>query len=314
MPAGWYLEPGEHDPTTKILVGVVAVGAIALGIVFATKGGDDDEKASKPADTTVAVTTTGAGATTTIAGTTTTIAGSTTTTAGEMIDGATLVGAMPTAAETPSGWDRYREPEANPAEDNGSSYCNMPTEPERARALGLQALARGPAYGLPQGGWFTFDIFAFETDEAANNFLRAVADDANMCTDVPVNYTESESDADYMDESWGDFDWTVEEAAGASEVSIAGDEALVRTTVQQRYSATVDGVSLQINRTFLVVYERYGRVVVEYWVGGDWNFVSSDPEMAEPDYAHQPVQSDLDDAVDAIRESLRSRLRDAGAT
>lgn len=313
MPAGWYLEPGEHDPTTKILVGVVAVGAIALGIVFATKGGDDDDKTSKPAAATAAVSTTGAGATTTLPGSTTTIAATTTTVADEAIDGATLVAAMPTAAETPTGWERYREPESNPAEDQGSRYCDMQTEQELALTFGLRAAAWGPAYDLPQGGWFSFDVYSFDTADAATDFLRSVADVANMCTDSAVGYTEPESEADFMDESWGDFDWTVEEASGASEVSVAGDEALLRTTMQQRFSATVDGVSLQINQTYLTLYEQYGRVVIEYYAGGDWNFVSSDPGMTEPDWAHMPVQSDLDDAVEAIREPMLSRLRTAGA-
>ena len=37
MPAsagGWNLQPGEKDPTVKIIVGVVAVGAIALGVIW----------------------------------------------------------------------------------------------------------------------------------------------------------------------------------------------------------------------------------------------------------------------------------------
>ena len=47
MPNGWSLEPGEKDPTMKIIAGVVAVGAIALGVVFATRGDDNIRAATE---------------------------------------------------------------------------------------------------------------------------------------------------------------------------------------------------------------------------------------------------------------------------
>ena len=75
MPGGWYLEHGEKDPTLKIIVGVVAVGAIALGVVFATRSGGDEKSTASTSPTTTAV----VGSTTTLPGSTTTSAGASTT-------------------------------------------------------------------------------------------------------------------------------------------------------------------------------------------------------------------------------------------
>ncbi|HNJ98643.1 MAG TPA: hypothetical protein PLV13_10985 [Ilumatobacteraceae bacterium] len=310
MPAssgGWNLQPGEKDPTVKIIVGVVAVGALAIGVILATRGGDDDNGGTvKPPSTTVAI------VTTTLPTSTTTPA--TTTSPLAPLDGHALVAAMPTADQTPAGWNRYREPVAELTGDEGSSFCDLPTDVERAQALNARAIAWGPGYDLPQGGSFAFDLFSFQTAADAAAFLQQLADDANTCTDTPVTYTESEADMDFLGESWGeDFDWNVEEASVATEVSADGAEALMRATVEQRYTTTLDGTLFTIRGTVMISFEQHGRLVIESWVYGHWDFTGLDPSYGQPDWAHQPVQSDLDDAVDAIREPMLSLLTTAGA-
>ncbi len=316
MPGGWYLEHGEKDPTLKIIVGVIAVGAIALGVVLATRGDDGDGARGTQQPSTTVVTSAGGATTAPIASSTTspgTSAPTGSTATPGVIQSATLVAAMPTAAETPAGWERWREPQADPSDDDGASFCEQATEIQRGREHGLQAVAWGPAYDLPQGGWFAFDVFTFDDAAGATQFLQSIADDANQCSDRAFTYTEREADVDFMAESWGDFVWSVEEASAASELSVAGQEALLRATVQMRYSATVDATQLTVNETVLIVFEQRGRTVVEYWVGGNWSFTGLDPSLGQPDWAYQPVQADLDGAVDTIREPMQTRLESAGA-
>lgn len=311
MPAsagGWNLQPGEKDPTVKIIVGVVAVGAIALGVILATRGGDDNGGSVKPPATTTAPL-----LTTTLPGSTTTVLASTTLPTAPL-DGAALVAAMPTSAEEPFEWTRYRQPVSELTGDEGSSFCDQLTDVERANALGARAIAWGPAYDLPQGGSFAFDLFSFDTAADATAFLQQLSDDANLCTDAPITYTESEADIDFLGDSWGeDFEWTVEEASVATEVSADGAEALMRATVEQRYTTTLDGTTFSVRGTVMISFEQHGRLVIESWVAGHWDFTGLEPSEGQPPWAHQPVQTDLDDAVDAIREPMLSRLTEIGA-
>ena len=187
----------------------MAVGAIALGVVCATRG--DDEKsggtAKPPATTVVAgATTTGPLLTTTsstAAATTTTASPAGTTVPTGPITGEDLVAAMPTSAELPQEWTQYADPDANPVAGDGAYYCDQTDEVTRAGQAGGVA-AFGPRYDLPAGGWFGFDVFAFTSDEAATAFMRQAGDDANLCSNTPITYTETEGDVSLLNEEFSD--------------------------------------------------------------------------------------------------------------
>ena len=311
MPKGWYLEPGEKDPTAKILAGVVAVGALALGVVFATRGNDSDSGGtSKPPATTVAgATTTAAGTTTTTAATSTTA--QSTTAAPGPIDAATLVAAMPTAAELPSDWSQYRDAEPSPTAGDGASYCDEIDEVTRALAVdGVPAY--GPRYDLPTGAWFGYDVFTFDTADGAAEFMRGSRDQANLCSSTPFTYTEPEADMDYLNEEFSDdIVWNVQQASAASPGQFADGEGIVRITVEIRYTTQANGQSLSVSETILVLYEQHGRTVVEYWVRGSSGYQGLG--TAQPAFAHQPTQTELDSAAEAVGTLLVARLTEAGA-
>lgn len=314
MPNGWYLEPGEKDPTTKIIVGVVAVGAIALGVVFATRGGDDGGSTSKPPATAASGSTTTTGACTT----STTIGSSTTSTTAVAtslpsgpIDGSALVGAMPTAADLPSDWSQYREADPNAIAGEGPFYCDQIDEVTRALAADGVA-AYGPRYDLPTGSWFGYDVYSFPTNDAAAEFMMDSRDHANLCSSTPISYTEIEADMGFLNDQFSDdIVWNVQEASAASAGQFLDGEGIVRITVEMRYTTQAEGATLSVNETILVLYEQHGRTVVEYWVGGNWNFAGIG--TGQPEHAHQPQQTELDAAADMVGSVLLPNLTTLGA-
>jgi hypothetical protein len=313
MPNGWYLEPVEKDPTTKIIVGVVAVGAIALGVVLATRGGDEGGGGSSrpPATTVVAGTTTLVGTTTTLTGTTTTTSSTPAgTTPNGPVDGAALVAAMPTAADLPSDWSQYREADPNAVAGDGPSYCDQIDEVTRALAAD-GVVAYGPRYDLPTGSWFGYDVLTFPTNDAAAEFMMDSRDHANLCSSTPISYTEVEADMGFLNDQFSDdIVWNVQEASAASAGQFLDGEGIVRITVEMRYTTQAEGATLSVNETILVLYEQHGRTVVEYWVGGNWNFAGMG--TAQPDHAHQPQQTELDAAADMVGSVLLPNLTSLG--
>lgn len=315
MPAssgGWNLQPGEKDPTVKIIVGVVAVGALAIGVVLATRGGDDNSGSVKPPSTT-AVQFTTTPMTTVIAPTTTAAFGTTSTLPTTALDGAALVAAMPSAAETPSGWERSQEPSAQPSEDESAAFCDQPSEIAWALANGAIAIAEGPGYTIPPGSHFGFEVSTFPTASAAVLFMQQLRDDANLCSSTPINYTMPESYLDFVSDSYGDFDWSVREASAASAGQFVGDEGIMRVTVEMRYAATVQGQSLTAQETVLIVYEQHGRSVIEYWIDGAHDLYGMSVSTEQPPWATHPTQADLDSAVSTIKQPMLTRLEAAGA-
>ncbi len=312
MPGGWYLEHGEKDPTLKIIVGVVAVGAIALGVVFATRSGGDEKSTASTSPTTTAVvgsTTTLPGSTTTSAGASTTIGSATLPTA--PIDGAALVTAMPTASELPDGWSQYRDADPAPIAGDGAAYCDQIDEVTSALAAGGTP-AYGPRYDLPTGAWFGFDVFAFDSADAATQFMRDTGDDANLCSTAPVTYTRTEADMAFLnDEFSDDVLWNVREGSAATIGNIVSGQGVMRVTVEIEYTTQAAGKSLKVRETIYIMYEQHGRLVTEYWVGGSWDFQGMG--TGQPENAHQPLVTELDDAVEAIREPMLTRLTALGA-
>lgn len=343
MPAGWYSDPmqrhelrwfdGERWTTTVSDRGVItvdtpdaaptggtphmpasptqrrngpllagaAIGVAALVVVavLATRG-DDAAAPNDASSTSITAPASTAPATTSTPGATTTSA------VPDVFDSAALMAAMPTAADVPSTWEQTAESRADPEPEPTGGYCGGPDAIARAITLGATGRAWGPAWHLPDGGHAGVDAYAFPDSATARRFIEATGEQASSCTDAPISFTAGEAEVDFLADDMGDdFVWDAIEASDATEGQFAEGTATMRATIETRYATSVSGQACTVNVTSLVFYEQYGSVVMEYWMDGEWGHTGLG---GEPDYAHHPTQSELDQAVAVIRPTIDRRL------
>ncbi len=306
---------GVPKKRTGLLVGgVAAVAALGIG-AFVVLGGDDD---SNQADTTstVAVTTTLADVSTTVAVTTTTVVTTTTTpptTLPAAADADTLIEAMPTAADTPADWSRYSEPELAGDPDGGVGVGLCGGDNAAARALAANSIAQvyGPSWDLPGGGYFAVDAYSFESPADAHAFLEKTELQANSCMTEPPTYTWAEWDVDLFRDGYGDdVDWSVAEGNMGYTEDTADADHLLRIVFDQYVTLSYDGIDYSVTFTDLDRYEQHGRVVLVFWLYGEWDHVGWD---GPADWAYTPVDADLDAAASTIRATLLANLAASGA-
>ena len=193
------------------------------------------------------------------------------------------------------------------------AWASLSEIDEVTRALAADGVAAyGPRYDLPTGSWFGYDVYSFPTNDAAAEFMMDSRDHANLCSSTPISYTEIEADMGFLNDQFSDdIVWNVQEASAASAGQFLDGEGIVRITVEMRYTTQAEGATLSVNETILVLYEQHGRTVVEYWVGGNWNFAGIG--TGQPEHAHQPQQTELDAAADMVGSVLLPNLTTLGA-
>jgi hypothetical protein len=324
---------GNRRRTGIIVAAVLAVAALAIGGVLLLQDDGDgratlsgDTSPTTPAPVTSIAATTSVPATTTPATTvvTSTVATTlpTTTTAappttvvtapaGATVD--VLLAAMPGEDDVPANWIRYSEPNTDlqPQSGPGYGFCGGPDVVTRAQSAGSSAIIEGPSWDLENGGWFGVDAYAFPSEAAATTFMSATEQLANSCMTGPVQYDRTEADMDLFDETVDDsFVWHVAEGSGGFPEATTDADQLLRTVADEYVSGTLDGVDHSTTLSYLSRYERHGRVVLVFWLWGNWG----ESGWSEPNpFAFQPTDEAVDAATATVRVQIVQRLTASGA-
>jgi len=275
--------PRSRNRLWGALLGVVALVAAAVFAVLLLKKDEPSDTSATTAATT-APTSTSATTPTTVAATT--IAPTTT---APVIDAATLITALPADAEVPAEWRRYAEPH------------------QQTDTSGTVA---GPRWWLPNDGWFGIEVALFPTASDASEFLMSAVAQASSCTTNPASWEESEIDLDFFAaESANDAIWLQTEVATTSEEPTVNGDQDLRLLQERRSAVTYDSVSYSQVERWITTYERRGRVVIEFWIGGTWG----ESGWSSFTGAYQPTDADLDATADVVRAGILARLAEAGA-
>lgn len=299
--------PGRpRNQLWPILIGVAAV--VAAG-AFAVVSLQKDDPSTTPA-TSVAATLPSVSVATTTEPPASTPSPTTTTpaTIAQVVDATTLIAAMPSDAEVPAEWSRYAEPFER-TDSAGVGLCRGPTEVSRAIQSGATAKVAGPGWELPNDGWFGIEVMFFPTESDASAFLVATVGQASSCSTSPAVWEQSEAEVDFFS---GDFAndamWQLTEMATVSEEAIVNGNEDMRLLQEWRATTTYDVLYSQVQR-WIYSYERHGRVVIEFWIGGTWG------ETGWTSFAgaYQPTDADLDAAAEVVRAGIVARLADAAA-
>ncbi|MEI8238042.1 MAG: DUF2510 domain-containing protein [Actinomycetota bacterium] len=342
-PIAAFAAPPATHPRRKALVvgGIIAIGALGIGAFFVTR-----HSSSTPtlgAATTLAsngsTVTTGARPTTTVAAATTTQpeqilttpATSGTTTASSVEPGTAPTTATPTTATptTPpplptytakqlvlaltsqrgvsASWTLEDNPIANPAAHTTGATCNGPNAVSRALANGSIAEAYGPAYHLPNGGWFGVDAYAFDTPAQADAFIKAGAVQASKCTTKPVVHRVSEKDLDMLIEPYFDGAvWSLVERGHAQTVKPEGSDHAVLVVESNDHVLKYGGYTFSYRGDELSHYERYGNVVLVFWRHGHNHFAGFVND--DPSWTFMPTNVELMQHVRAVRAGILAEL------
>lgn len=314
---------GTTRPQRTLLFagGAVAIVAVAAAVTFVLTKSDDTSSvgAATTVATTVPATVAPAAPGNTVLPTTaapTTAAPTTApppTTATIVSDLDTLLGAMPTGGDVPADWARYSEPttDLSPASGAGNGFCGGDNAVARAIDHGSDAYFDGPTWDLPAGGWFGITVYSFPTAEAASDYLEATELAANSCMTDPVQYDTTEGDLDFFDETVADDTaWHVAEGNTAIPEATADADELLRTVEDAYASTTLDGYDYSVTMSYLTRMERHGRVVIQFWLYGSWDYQGWSEEAP---WAFQPDDAAVDAAAAVIRPVIVERLRTAGA-
>lgn len=306
---------------TAVAAALGLVGIVAAATYFITR--DDDTTtvggattlatSVAPASTlapTVPTTAPTTSAPTTVAATTSTVPA---TTAPAATTSATILAALPMAGDVPADWSRYSEPatDLTPASGPGYGFCGGDDAVARAMANGGDVFVDGPTWDLPTGGWFGVTVYSFPSTEQASAYLAATDQAANGCMTDPVQYDTTEGDLDFFDETVpDDASWHVADGSLAFAEPTAEADELLRSVQESYASITLDGYDYSVTMTFVSRWERHGRVVLQFWLYGTWNYQGWDE--ASP-WTYQPDDAAVDAATAAIRPVIVDRLRSAGA-
>lgn len=307
---------------TAVASAVGLVGIVAAATYFVTR---DDETTTVGGATTLAtsiapastlaptvptIAPTSTAPTTTIAVTTSTVPATTTPAAAT---NETILAALPGVGDVPTDWSRYSEPYTDlpPASGPGYGFCGGDDAVARAMAHGGTLFIDGPTWDLPTGGWFGVTVYAFGSAEEASAYLAATDQAANGCMTDPVQYDTTEGDLDFFDETVpDDASWHVAEGSLAFAEPTSEADELLRSVQESYASITLDGSDYSVTMTYISRWERHGRVVLQFWLYGNWNYQGWDE--ASP-WAYQPDDAAVDAATAAIRPVIVDRLRAAGA-
>lgn len=289
-----------------IIGGVVAVIAIGVGAAFVLKS---DDKPSSTSTVTTAPDTSLVD--TTLPQESTTVAPSSTVPQ-VVLDGQAMVGLLPTDSDVPVEWTRALDADPAPQSQSGPGlgFCGGANSVGRAQLAGSTGVAYGPSWDLPDKSVFYADMYAFPSDAEAADFITAILKDANACPDSPVQYSLTEADAGWFDDaSLADTVWAVEERAGASKESDTKADEAAQAFVDEHYSCTVDTTDYTVDTSTLIIYERWGNVVISYSLYGRFAYTGwSSPS----EFEHQPTHDELLTAADIVRNGIVTRLHDAG--
>jgi hypothetical protein len=235
---------------------------------------------------------------------------STPTTLAVAVDASTLLAAMPADSEVPGDWVRYHEPHNETEASADGGVCDGPDDPTRAIASGSPAMADGPAWDLPNSGWIGFDIYAFPNEADAIAFLAATAAQYTMCAANPSVDQRTEGDADFAGEFMPEtVVWQMTELVSSADESTSEADQLLRAQVEHHATTTYEGIAYEAVTGWIDRFERHGRVVIDFWLGGDWG-VSG---WTSFEGAYQPTNSDIDTLTNLIRSGVVARLSAAGA-
>ena len=291
-----------------VIGGVVAVIAIGVGAFFLLNS--DPQNATTTTATTVPGTTV---VETTQAQTTTSTTTTTTTLPPVAITGQLLVSVMPFDTEVPKTWKRYAEPDAAPKSQSGPGigFCGGTNSVGRAQLADSTAVAYGPGWDLPDQTRFKVDLYAFSTGTDAADYITAILKDANACTGSPVQFTVTEAAAKWFgDPKYNTAQWAVEESSRASKESGTKASEAVQAFVDDAFSTTVSGKDFAVTTTTLLLFERWGNVVVAYSLYGRWGYTGWDQPSK---FEHHPTADELFAAANEVRGGLITRLNDAKA-
>jgi len=287
------------------LLGVVALVAAAVFAVLLLQKDESSDTSATTAVTTAPASTPATTPTTVAA---TTIAPTTT---APVIDAATLIAAMPTDTEVPAEWSRYREPQEL-TDTSGLGLCRGPSEVARATQSGGTAVVGGPRWDLPNDGWLGIELILFPTESDASAFLVSTATQADSCTGSPPVWEQSEAEADYFADADGSADgaiWQLTEVTAVGEEPMVNADEDMRVVQQWRSTVTYESVLYSRVERWIYSYERHGRIVIEFWIGGGWG----ESGWSSFTGAYQPTDADLDAAADVVRAGIVARLAEAGA-